>query len=564
MLSSLHIENIALIDKLNIDFSDNLNVMSGETGAGKSIIVDSLSFVLGERADKTLIKHGKDKAFVEAVFEIEQSDRCFATLQELGFEGDTTVVISRTLTFSGKNESRVNGRIVPATVLREITGTLVDVFGQSQHQNLYRTDSHIIVLDNYNYAQNLFDQLSELNSQYKENKKKMSVFGGDESQRARAIDILKYQIDEIKNAKPDEKEEAELLATKNRMANAEKLAQSLSLALNTLSENSDIPKSLSKAVLSLTSASGLDGEIASLSERLSQARLEIEDIIDACEKLATELEYNPSEMDKIVERLETIKQLKRKYGGSVQSVKEFLLQAEKDYDRLINATEEIEKLTSEREKILDKMYSVSQKLSAHRKNIAENLEKDIKNQLSDLGMNGACFVVSFTDEPSRENYIPSSKGYDKVEFLFSANKGEPVKPLAKILSGGEMSRFMLAIKNITAQIEAIPTMVFDEIDIGISGVIAQMLAKKLSNISRSYQCIVITHLPQVAAMGERNLLITKIQDDTSTKTNLSILSEKEKIQEVARLSGGENIGEYSLLHAQELIKWANDYKSKRQ
>lgn len=560
MLRSLHIENIALIDTLDIELENRLNVMSGETGAGKSIIVDSLSFVLGERADKTLIKHGSEKAFVEVVFEIDESDKCYAKLSDLGYQPSTTVVITRSLTMSGKNECRVNSRVTSTGVLREITGTLVDVFGQSQHQNLYRPETHIEVLDNFDYAKEYFDKLSVLYAKYRENKKLLSVFGGDESQRARTIDILKYQIDEIKAAKLSQTEEDDLITQKNRMVNGEKLAQSLATTIEILNGQANVSKLLSQSANNLSTVGNLDPEIAKLSQRLSEVGIEIDDVLESCEQIAAQVDYNPTEIDRIMERLETVKQIKRKYGGSIEKAQEFLQNAENQYDNLINATEQIQKLTDERNVILDSMYEISTKLSAHRKTAALRLQKDIETQLTDLGMSGTSFVVDFAPAPTRSDFVASSKGYDKVEFLLSANKGQPVKPLAKILSGGEMSRFMLAIKNITAKIEAIPTMVFDEIDIGISGLIAQMMAQKLSNISREYQCIVITHLPQVAAMGDCNLLITKSQNDNSTKTELTVLSEKEKVREVARLSGGDNIGEYSLLHAQELIDWASGYK----
>lgn len=562
MIKNLHIENIALISRLDIEFENGLIVLSGETGAGKSIIIDSLSFVLGERADKTLIKYGQQSAFVEVAFFVEKDSKTWRILEELGLEPDTTVVINRTLTLSGKNESRINGRICSAAVLRSVTATLVDIFGQSQHLNLLKVDNHIKVLDDFRQDDTLTDELHRLYSEYQKLKKELSAFGGSDAERERLLDILKFQIDEITAAKLSETEENELLETRSKIVNVEKIVSAVTTSLDSLS-SSGVMARLAEAKNSLSSVSAYDKEIASLSERLGAVQIETDDIFSSLEQILREADYNPTQIDRMEERLEKIKNVKKKYGGTITDALNFLNKAAVQYENLVNATDIIQKLNAKIEAQLIQMYEKALKLSQERKTSAKNFENEIETQLCDLGMSGTTFRVSFNEVPAYEEYKKSvsADGFDKVEFLLSANKGEPLKPLAKIISGGEMSRFMLAIKNITARIEQIPTMVFDEIDIGISGNMAQMVAIKLANVSREYQCIVITHLPQIAAMGDTNMLIVKGVYGERTETKLTVLDEKGKVDEITRLIGGKNIGEYGGLHAKEMIEWANGIKS---
>lgn len=563
MISSLYIENVALIEKLCIDFEGNLVVLTGETGAGKSIIVDALSFVLGERADKTMIKHGENSAFVEVAFSITEKDNAYFKMQELGLEADTTIVVNRTLTQSGRNECRVNGRVVATSLLKELTSRLVDIFGQSQHQNLFKVENHITVLDNYDRDSTLFEQLFIQYSRYKDIKNRLSQFGGTNEQREREMDMLSYQIKEIQNAKLSADEESELAQKKTRILNAQRIATALSGANNALKEDSlSACSALSAALSSLLPVTQMDKAFDELHKRIAAAKIELEDVAATVDEQLNSSDYSELQIDIIENRLEEYRNVKRKYGKDISQVFDFLDKAQIRYDMLSSAAQNIEKLTAEKDKVLDAMYALSQKLSQKRKNNAQKLSLKIKEQLSHLGMSGTEFSASFSDAPPRENYEKhiSPQGYDKVEFLFSANKGEPLKPLHKIISGGEMSRFMLAVKNITAIVENIPTMVFDEIDIGISGSIAQMLAVKLVAVSRVYQCIVITHLPQVACMADQNLFIEKSENQGRITTHVKTLTGEQKAAEVARLTGGANIGEHSLPYAKELLSWAEGVK----
>lgn len=568
MIKNLVINNIALIDHLEIDFQNGLTVLSGETGSGKSIIIDSLAFVLGDRADKTLIKYGENAAEVTALFEIDSESPVVTKLNEYGYGDDNEILIYRKMSVAGKNEIRIQGKTATLSILKEVCSELVDIFGQGQHLALLNEKNQLSVLDSFcdfngvdiKLKADLYQQLSSINRELKS-------FGGSDSERQRMLDILKYQISEISSANISEEEEEELLATHKRMVNVEKISSAVGQAVECLNGEIGVISQTARAVSSLRAIANLESEADALAERLQSARLEMDDISSSLEDILSSVEFSPLEVDRLEERLEKFRQLKRKYGGSVSEVLKFLQQSQTQYDNLINSTERIEQLTAEKHDVLVAMYKLAQEKSSIRKAVAEQLSIRIMHELNDLGMRGTNFKVNFNDEVTFEQYCesPSADGFDKVEFLMSANVGEPLKPLSKVISGGEMSRFMLAVKNITALAEKIPTMIFDEIDTGISGNMAQMVANKLANVSGSkydgYQCIVITHLPQIVAMADVNLYIKKFQKDGKTFTSVDTLSSVEqRAEEVARLMGG--VGEHAIVNAKELLDWSHDYKLK--
>ncbi|MBO5772441.1 MAG: DNA repair protein RecN [Clostridia bacterium] len=560
MLKRLFIQNIALISSLELVFDKGLTAISGETGSGKSIIIDSLAFVLGERADKTMVKFGEEKAYVEVEFDLSNLEKTQSVLDELGFEKEDTLIMSRTLTLSGKNETRINGRGCTASMLKAVSSTLVDIFGQSNHLFLLRPETHLTVLDGFCQFGTLKDQLTNLYSQYRTFSKQLNAFGGSQSERERTLDILSFQIEELEKANLSEEEEQDLLQKHKIFVNLEKIVSGVQVAYDSLSnlEPSAI-SNLTSAHNALSSVSQYDSHLAELCARIESVKIEADDVASSLSDFLSNTGYNSYEIDRMETRLEKIKSIKRKYGGSVLSALDFLANAKKQYDALSNATEQIEFLTQEKQKVVAKMYDLSQKLSAIRKEKANHLSKEIESQLADLGMKNTCFEVDFADTPTLDEYatMVSSNGFDKVEFLFSANAGQPVKPLAKVISGGEMSRFMLAVKNITAKVENIPTMVFDEIDSGISGEMAKKVAVKLHNVSSDYQCLVITHLPQIVSMADTNLLIEKyVKDGKTISTVRQLQSVEEKAEEVARLMGG--VGEHALPGAMELINWAKN------
>ncbi len=569
MLKNLVINNIALIDNLEIEFRDGLTVLSGETGSGKSIIVDSLAFVLGDRADKSLIKYGEDAAEVTALFEAEEASPVLSRLNEYGYGSDTEILLYRRMSVAGKNEIRIQGKPATLSILKEICAELVDIFGQGQHLALLNEKKQLEVLDSFCSHKNISDKMqSELKPRLVAINNELKAFGGDEAERERLLDILKYQIDEISAADVSEKEEQELLAAHKRMVNAEKLSLAIGQALDCLSGDRGAITQLSQAANQLRNISSLENCADELSNRLTSARIEVDDIASQLQEILISTEFSSSEVDRIEERLEKYRQLKRKYGDSVAEVINFLTAARQKYDNLINATERIEELNTQKNAVLQEMYELALQKSYLRREAAQKLSHDIMCELNDLGMQGTTFEVQFNERPSLEQYIknPAADGFDKVEFMMSANVGEPLKPLAKVISGGEMSRFMLAVKNITALAEKIPTMIFDEIDAGISGNMAQMVANKLATVSANkssgYQCIVITHLPQIAAMADVNLYIRKFERGGRTFTAVDVLTDfEQRAAEVSRLMG--SVGEHAIVNAKELLNWSESYKSNR-
>ncbi len=464
------------------------------------------------------------------------------------------------LSVSGKNECRINGRLCALSTLKAVSSSLAEIFGQNDHVNILKPDVHIKILDDFDTFEN-FDQLSALCKNYRELKNKLNEYGGNEADRVRALDIISYEIKEIENANLQIDEERELSEYLAKVANAEKIAASLNGALAYLTDNYVVSGQIWHAASSLTSVMHFDKDLAEVFNRLESAKYEIEDVISILESKLNDCDYDPNLIDNTNARLEVIKRLKKKYGASVSDVLDYLEKAKLKYNNFVDAAASIEEINAQMLDFKKKAYAISEELSAFRQASAKRFCALVTAELKDLGISNATFDVSFADKPKFDSFTVSEKGYDNAQFMFSANKGEPLKPLIKVISGGEMSRFLLAVKNITAKIEKIPTMVFDEIDVGLSGVLAQMVAEKLANISKDYQCIVITHLPQVVAMADNNYLITKSVVDEKTHTFVTIIDRKQKIKEVARLMGGENIGEFSLKHSEEMLEWADKRKN---
>lgn len=568
MLKNLTINNIALIDHADIEFKEGLTVLSGETGSGKSIIIDSLSFVLGDRADKTLIKHGADFADVAALFEVDLDCPVVEKLQNYGYGNDTEILVSRKMSAAGKNEIRIQGKTATLSILKDVCSELADIFGQGQHLALLDEANQLAALDSFCDFGATDVALREKSADLSAVNKQLKSFGGSDAERERLADILKYQIDEITNANLDENEENELLQLRKRMMHAEKITSALQQVSHLLGGEAGVTSQLAESCDRLKGIFSLEDQAESLEKRLQSCMLEIADVASTVDSVLSDVDFSESDVDKVEERLEKIKTVKRKYGGSIADALAFLKDAEAKYDELTNSTERIAELNKQKTDLLAEMYILAKAKSEERRKTAKELAAEILKELADLGMNGTVFVVEFNEIPSFDEYCKSASanGFDVVSFLMSANPGEPLKPLSKVISGGEMSRFMLAVKNITATAEKIPTMVFDEIDTGISGVMAQKVAMKLANVSadkaNGYQCVVITHLPQIAAMADVNMYIEKTQGTDSTRTDVRELGAgSDKQKEVARLMG--SVGEHAQVNAAELIQWCEDYKNQR-
>lgn len=559
MLCQLSIENIALIDKLNLELKNGLNILSGETGAGKSIIIDSLNFVLGERADKSLIRFGTDKATVEAVFEDYLTPSVHAYLDDLGIDVEDVLILRRRMTLDGKNECRINGRISTLSSLKGLTELLVDIHGQHEHQSLLKSANHIVLLDKLGEKQiaTLKEEVATDYKNYTSLKKEFSRFGNAD-ERERKLDILTFQIDEIEKADVKEGEEDELLAARKRIRNMEKIMSALEGAKNLLDgyDAQSVSASIKNASSLLNSISSYDEGIVPIADRLDSCKAEITDISETLSDMLQKLDFDSRSAEKIEERLEVVRTILRKYGGNFESLRKFYEEAVKEADVLSHAQERVEVLEKEIKKASEKLLESAKKLSKQRGSVAEKFENDITKELCDLGMGGSTFKVDFRFASDVDDI--SANGMDGVEFLISPNVGEPLKPLAKIISGGEMSRFMLAFKNILAGVDDIGTMVFDEIDTGISGNISQVVSEKMCNISRARQVIAVTHMPSLASMADNHYLISKSTENSKTYTHIDLLDDD--TDEVARLIGGNDYSIYAVPHAKEMKANAQRYK----
>lgn len=558
MISSLFIKNIALIDSLNVEFSDGLNIISGETGAGKSILIDSINFVLGDRADKTLIRYGEDSARVEVVFQAEEKKSLKDFFDEYGLEFETAIVVSRSLTANGRSECRINGRPVSLFVLKKLVSGLVDLHGQHENQSLMDVQNHLRILDNY--ANGTVEVLTEFRAElanYKSlNQEKNDLMNPEE--RARQIELLEFQRDEIISVDLKEGEESELAEKRERFSHMEKILSAVGGAADALDGDGGAVVSASTANAMLSGVTRFDRGLETLTERLESAKIELTDIAEELKDYLENSEFDIKTREEIENRFDKIRSLKRKYGRSYEDIQEFLEKTLNTLEKLYHAEERFSELDLLLAKSSEKLQKLSRKLYEIRKKAAEKFEKSIVRQLNDLGMKNTSFCVSLQHSDEVTDF--DANGGDKIEFLISANKGEPLKPLQKIASGGELSRFMLALKNIIADLDSIDTMIFDEIDTGISGNIAKVVAQKLANISKSRQVLVVTHLPQIAAMSDKHFLIEKTVKGDKTITAMTELEEEGVLNEIVRLTGGVSNSQVSLSHAEELRAWALEYK----
>lgn len=560
MLNRLVIKNIALIRELELDLSNGMNVLSGETGAGKSIIIDSVNLVLGERADRELIRTGASKAVVEAWFgDVKKSVKNILLAQEIESEQD--LVLSRELSATGKNVCRVNGSLVTLTILKTISDELVDVHGQHEHQSLLNEKNHIAMLDSVDSRIDMAKIDFEKDYvEYTAVRKKLKALFGNDGDREHRIDILQFQIDEILQANITQGEEQDLLAQKKRLNEVENIMDALSAAYESLyeSESSNVLALLKNTSKRFQSIGYVDKRYEEIAESIDEAYYSLEEIAVSIRDEMDECSFDSGTLEEIEERLALINTMTRKYKDPFVTG-EYINNAEQELADLVDSEKLVYELTEKAKKQKVELYEKSVLLSNLRRDAAKVFEKKVMRQLMDLGMSAVSFFVHFQQMQDIDDCAFFKNGMDTVEFYISTNKGEPKKPLKKIASGGEVSRIMLALKNIAADKGGIPTMIFDEIDTGISGKMAQVVAEKLQSISRGRQVICVTHLPQIASMADKHYLISKESDETSTQTFLRPLVEQERIREIARLAGGDS--SVTQEHAKEMIERAKKFKT---
>lgn len=547
MLTSLKIENVAIIESAAIEFGCGLNVLTGETGAGKSIVIDSINAILGERTSRDIIRTGAQSAKVYAVFE-DVNERVRNFLDENGIDcEDGVLIINRTLSREGKNVCRINGAPVTVSMLREIGGELIDIHGQHDNQSLLSPEKHCDFVDSFAGNADLITDYREKYGRLCEIRSKLKKLTTDESSKSQRIDFLTYQINELEKAEITIGERDELKARKSLINNSQKVIESLNIAYEALKADGAGIDMITDAESEIANASAYMEMLGEASEKITDIRYELEDIAETVRDAMTEVDFDPSELEDIDERLDLLYRLSKKYGDTEEEMLEYLEKARAELDNIAFSEERVKELQNQEKEALVETETAACKLTESRKTAGEKLSNAICSELEFLDMPNVRFVVKCNDIGLTEN------GKDEIEFLISANAGEEPKPLAKIASGGELSRIMLAIKNVLAETDGVDTMIFDEIDTGVSGRAAQKIAMKLRSASKGRQVICVTHLAQIAAQGDVHLYISKSVSDGKTYTNIKSLIEEERVAEIARIMGGMEITKLQLESAREML-----------
>jgi len=557
LLASLHIENIAVIKNLDTDFSDGFTVLTGETGAGKSILIDSIAFLLGGKAQRELIRTGEEKALVSGFFtDISPETRLSLAEHDIYPDEDGSLTIQKTLTIDGKVNVKINGRTVSSTVGRLCGMSLINIHGQHENQVLQNTAQHIRYLDRFSENDTLLKEYGDEYAIYTKILSDIKRLTENEREKERRRELLTYQINDIESQALEVGEEEALLARKHLLNNAKVLQKYIVSIYRALYKN---PKSTTASQLMETAQDSLDKlssllpEVGMYSEKLGTLQAEVEEIAKAVASLLPDQSDNPeAELEEINERLDIIRKLKRKYGSNIEEILTFLDKAKQDLneiEHLDGTIAALEKTKQEKETILRKL---ADQLHVNRVKYAERLSAEIQNVLSYLDMSKVSFSVRI--ENKNENATLSSDGYDRVEFFIATNPGEPMKPLTKIASGGELSRIMLAIKCVLADAESVPSIIFDEVDTGVSGKTSQKIGFKLHDLSQSTQVICITHAAQIAAVADHHYLISKTEQNGRMQTSLTLLNTEGRVNEIARIIGGVNITDTIRKTARELLE----------
>ncbi|MEF2923815.1 MAG: DNA repair protein RecN [Oscillospiraceae bacterium] len=556
MLELLHIENIAIIEAADIEFAPGFNALTGETGAGKSIVIDSLSAVLGQRTSRELIRTGAEKAFVSAAF----SGMAPELTEELGIqpEADGTLLLQREIQTDGKNVCRVNGRPVTVGQLRALGARLLNIHGQHDGQQLLDEEQHIVYLDSFGRVESLINTYAEKYKHFTDIRRQIGALQMDEAEKARRVDTLQYQIEELKRAKLKPGEEEELTARRGMLRNAEKFLGAVAgadYALNGDDSGGGALSALRQAQDALGGVRHLDDAFGKLYERLGEAYSEVYDIAATVEDKRGELDVSPGELDRVESRMDLLYRLKKKYGATVEDMLDYQARCEAELAQIEDAGDTLVRLEQALSKAEKEARQAAQALSDARKAAADRLTAQILTELQQLDMGKIRFAVDFAEKPL------DSDGMDTVRFLMSANVGEELRPIHKIASGGELARIMLAMKNVLSEQDHVGTMVFDEVDTGVSGRAAQKVAEKMARISRRKQVLCVTHLPQLAAMADTHFSVEKGERGGRTYTEVRRLDREQRRRELARLTGGSHVSQTMLDGAEELLVQAEKFRA---
>lgn len=556
MLELLHIENIAIIEAADIEFAPGFNALTGETGAGKSIVIDSLSAVLGQRTSRELIRTGAEKAFVSAAF----SGMAPELTEELGIqpEADGTLLLQREIQTDGKNVCRVNGRPVTVGQLRALGARLLNIHGQHDGQQLLDEEQHIVYLDSFGRVESLAITYAEKYKNFTDIRRQIGALQMDEAEKARRVDTLQYQIEELRRAKLKSGEEEELTARRGMLRNAEKFLDAVAgadYALNGDDSGGGALSALRQAQDALSGVRHLDDAFGQLYERLGEAYSEVYDIAATVEDKRGELDVSPGELDRVESRMDLLYRLKKKYGATVEDMLDYQARCEAELAQIEDAGDTLVRLEQALSKAEKEARQAAQALSDARKAAADRLTAQILAELQQLDMGKIRFAVDFAEKPL------DSDGVDTVRFLMSANVGEELRPIHKIASGGELARIMLAMKNVLSEQDHVGTMVFDEVDTGVSGRAAQKVAEKMARISRRKQVLCVTHLPQLAAMADTHFSVEKGERGGRTYTEVRRLDREQRRRELARLTGGSHVSQTMLDGAEELLVQAEKFRA---
>ena len=548
MLSLLHIENIAVIERADISFDQGFNVLTGETGAGKSIVIDAISAILGERAYRDMIRTGANKASVRAVFTDVPE---LAWFEENGVEYDPETIIQREIYLDGKNVCRVNGSLVTVTILRKLGIQLINIHGQHDSAALFDEDNHLQFLDSFGRNEELRYSYAEKYEAVAKLRREIERMSMDESEKLRRMETLRYQIEEISKANLEPGEDEELESRRKLLQNAEKISDGIETAVECLYGGDDTDGAASllmQAERELARLSRFTDSFASIQERVTDLMYQVQDVAEEVRSARDDLSYSADELERIEERLDTIHRLRRKYGVTCADILEYLEKAKKELDEIEFADDHVERLKKKLKAAEKEAWDAAKELRKSRKETAKDMSMRILTELAQLDMPRVQFECSFTELELTAN------GADAVAFYMSANAGEALKPMSKVASGGELARIMLAMKNVLAEQDQVGTLIFDEVDTGVSGRAAQKVAEKLRSVARHKQVLCVTHLPQMAALAHTHLLIAKSERDGRTYTTVTPLDIEGRKRELARIIGGTNITETTLKSAEEMLR----------
>ncbi|MED3571702.1 DNA repair protein RecN [Cytobacillus praedii] len=560
MITELSIRNFAIIEALSISFDKGLTVLSGETGAGKSIIIDAIHLLVGGRGSAEFVRHGSEKAEIEGLFQLDDPNHpCFAKANEFGIElEDGMAILRRDISSNGKSVCRINGKLVTISTLREIGSTLIDIHGQHEHQELMDETMHLSLLDQFG-GEKISSALNEYQyvyHAYEQKIKQLKNLSENDQQMAHRLDLIQFQLDEIRTADLKLNEDEELMEEKRKLSNFERVYDSLQSGYNGLQGEYKGLDWIGLVMGHIQNAAELDPSYKELAESVSNSFYQLEDAARTIRNEMDFLEYDPARLAEIEDRLNEINQLKRKYGKTAEEILEYASKIEEEIETLLNKETHIDQLEKEIASIRKDLLIEAEELSALRKISAQNLIKLIHKELKELYMEKTVFEVQFVK--NTESFMKN--GMDKGEFYLSTNPGEPLKPLSKIASGGELSRIMLALKSIFSKHQGVTSIIFDEVDTGVSGRVAQAIAEKIHKVAVNSQVLCISHLPQVAAMADTHLYIAKNIIEGRTKTTVKSLNESEKIKEIGRMISGVEITELTKEHAKELLQLAEQLK----